>query len=133
LTINRQKFNLHQQHPEHNTWQFLPAKVEQDVSGHGVVATHPVVEVDACPGPVERDVAVKQRIERLGLKKETVLLCVYTQLMSQVHDDTRASGLVASARVEAHARHRAAVGEAPLSVCESSKCHGSHDKKGCAT
>ena len=92
-----------------------PTEVEQYISGHGVVAAHAVVEVDACARSIESDVAVEQRVERLSLEEETVLLGVNAELVRHVHNDASASGLVAAARVEAHACYGATVGEAPLS------------------
>ena len=92
----------------------LPTKVEQNVASDGVVATHSVVEIDAGPRSIERNVAVEYRVEGLSLKEKTVLLCVYAQLMRQIHDDASSSRLVSTARIEPHARDRTAVGKTPL-------------------
>ena len=53
-----------------------PTEVEQYISGHGVVAAHAVVEVDACARAIEGNVAVKHGAERLGLEEETDGRCV---------------------------------------------------------
>jgi hypothetical protein len=93
-----------------------PAEVEQNIASHGVVSTHSVIEVYARSWPVECYVAIENGVERLRLKEKTVLFCEYTQLMTEVCDNTGASGLIATACIEPHARHRTAISETPLNT-----------------
>ena len=91
-----------------------PAEVEQNIASHAVVAAQPVIKVNAGTWSIECNVAVKHCVERLSLEKETVLFGVYAEFVGEIHDDVSASWLIATARIKAHAWHRASVGKSPL-------------------
>ena len=92
----------------------LAAEIKDEILAHFVPAPETIIKIDARAWAIECNVPMQTRARGLGLKEEGVLLGEKAHFGDQVEAKLASPGLVARAAVEAHARHRRAVGEAPL-------------------